>query len=274
LPVRTLKITLSAWPLFPGYRMHPCSWLSSAILASVWLATQLDKPGDARLRSICESRLKQIMIAVHNYHTDNECFPLPFKTNDSGKRIHSWQMVFCRNLDQQELYDRFKLNEPWVSPHHREAATADEHFAQARLQCPTESGVTSQGSQTSCFAIVGPRSVWQADSMVRLQDITDRTAGTMCIFESARSGVHWIEPRDRFVGQISLNIKAAYGQKNSSDHDSTFVFDDTGLLQSSVTNVGDGWDGSIFASLNFQRTSKTADCGRRWIAAAKMGGLF
>ena len=213
--------------------MHPCSWLSSAILASVWLATQLDKPGDARLRSICESRLKQIMIAVHNYHTDNECFPFPFKTNDSGKRIHSWQMGFCRHLDQQELYDRVKLNEPWDSPHHREAAAAAQHFAQTRIKYRAEPGDTNRGSQTSCFAIVGPRSVWQADSMVRLLDITDRTAGTMCLFEPARTST-------------IKSVKRRY----------------------------DGWDGSFFACLNFQRTSRTVDCGRRWITAAKMGGLF
>lgn len=214
------------------------------------------------------------MIAVQNYHTDNECFPFPFTTNDSGKRVQGRQMLVFPYLDQQELYDRIKLNEPWVSPHNREAAAAAEHFAKSRLRCPAESGDTNRGLQTSFFAIVGLRSVWQADRMVRRQDITDRTAGTMCIVESATSGVHWMEPRDRYVGQISLNIKAAYGQKNSSYHDSKFVFDDTGLLKSRVSNVGDAWDGSFFAGRNLQRTSGTVDCGPRWIAAARMGGLF
>lgn len=84
-----------------------------------------------------------------------------------------------------------------------------------------------------------------------------------------------MEPRDRFVGQISLNIKAAYGQKNSRDHGAEFVFEDarTSTIES-VKRRYDGWDGSFFAGLNFQRTSGTVDCSRRWIAAARMGGLF
>ena len=202
-------------------------------LARNCLFTQLDKPGDARLRSICESRLKQFMIAVHNYHTDNECFPFPFKTNDSGKRIQGRQMLVFPCRDQHELHDRSKLNEPGVSPHHRAATTAADKFAQTRLKYPAESGDTNRGSQTSFFAIVGLRSVWQAARMVRLLDITDRTAGTMCLFEPARTST-------------IKSVKRRY----------------------------DGWDGSFFACLNFQRTSKTVDCSRRWIAAARMGGLF
>ena len=81
-------------------------------------------------------------------------------------------------------------------------------------------------------------------------------------------------PRARYVGKISLNVNAAYGQKQSSYHGAEFVFEDarTSAIES-VKRRHAGWGGAVFAGLNFQQTSRTADCGRRWIAAEKMGGL-
>ncbi|MFT4559965.1 MAG: hypothetical protein ACI92S_005361 [Planctomycetaceae bacterium] len=224
------------------------------ILACLWFITKLGKPSDARLRSICKSSMKQIMIAVHNYHNDYDCFPPPFTTNDSGKRLHSWRTLILPYMEQHELYDRIKLNEPWDSPHNREAAAKSQHFAQSRLRCPAESGDTNRGLETNFLAIVGPRSVWQVDRSVRLSDITDGTANTICIAESATSGVHWMEPRDLYVGQMSWDINAVPGQGISSYHDSEFRFTDARPVNSGVSHVG-----ILDGSVRFLPTSISSD---------------
>ena len=74
---------------------------------------------EAARRVQCVNNLKQIALAMHNYHSANNAFPRPASLDEKGKPLLSWRVAILPYLEQQELYDKFKLDEPWDSPHNK-----------------------------------------------------------------------------------------------------------------------------------------------------------
>ena len=79
---------------------------------------------EAARRSQCVNNLKQIGLAMHNYHAQQNKFPGAAITNKQGKPLLSWRVAILPLLDQQGLYEKFKLDEPWDSPHNRALLTS------------------------------------------------------------------------------------------------------------------------------------------------------
>lgn len=67
----------------------------------------------------CKNNLKQIGIALHNYHSSHALFP-PTSTSDveqggwlvvpQSRHIHSWSNLLLPHIDQQNLYDQFNFD--------------------------------------------------------------------------------------------------------------------------------------------------------------------
>jgi hypothetical protein len=62
---------------------------------------------------------KKILLAVHNYNDRNGFFPPPAITDDAGRPLLSWRVALLPYLDQNELYQQFRLDEPWDGPHNK-----------------------------------------------------------------------------------------------------------------------------------------------------------
>ena len=66
------------------------------------------------------SKFKYIGLAMHNYAARAKSFPPAAITDGDGNRTLSWRVAILPYLDEKELYDQFRLDEPWDSPHNRE----------------------------------------------------------------------------------------------------------------------------------------------------------
>src|SRR5205085_3628183 len=73
------------------------------------------KAGD-RQRHKSINNLKQIMIAIHNHHDSNNHLPADIR-DKNGKPLLSWRVAILPFLMQDNLYQQFKLDEPWDSEH-------------------------------------------------------------------------------------------------------------------------------------------------------------
>ena len=71
---------------------------------------------EAAQRSTCKNNLKQIGLALHNYHDRYQSFPPAFVADENGKPMHSWRVLLLPYLDQADLYARYNFNEPWNGP--------------------------------------------------------------------------------------------------------------------------------------------------------------
>lgn len=147
----------------------------------------------------CTENLKQIGLAMQGYHQKYGCFPPAFVPDQNGKPKHSWRVLilpFLQEQKYQNLYAKYRFDEPWNSPHNM--ALADDMPRVYR--CPTDD--STDLLQTSYAMIVGPHAISDGASSRRLDEIKDRGAGTIMVADVSNAGIKWLEPRDLGVQEM------------------------------------------------------------------------
>ena len=80
---------------------------------------------EAARRTQCKNNLKQIGLAMHNYHDQFQCFPPGYISVDAATGMMSpleggsgagWAMMLLPQIDQSPLYNKFNLNLPIIDP--------------------------------------------------------------------------------------------------------------------------------------------------------------
>lgn len=167
---------------------------------------------NAWARSFCRDNLKQIGIALYDYHEAYGSFPPAFTTDAEGRRLHSWRVLLLPYLDKRELYDQIRLDEPWDSPHNASlAAGMPEVF-----RCPAD--LEAGELDTSYVMIVGPDTFADLPLPRSPSSIPDGAANTMIVAEMSDSAVHWMQPEDLRSDQMVLQVNAPVGEGIRSGH--------------------------------------------------------
>lgn len=178
------------------------------LLVALLLPAVSPAPKTAR-RAICQNNLRQISIAVQNYHDVYKSFPPAYVADETGKPMHSWRVLILPFLEQKPLYDQYRFDEPWDGPNNRQlAATSLKLF-----ECPSDGNPLT--GQTSYVAVVGPGTVWPGAKCISLSDITDGSENTILVVEVHNSGIQWMEPRDLDVSQMPMTINAKPATKGA-----------------------------------------------------------
>ena len=74
---------------------------------------------EARARLVSSNNLKQIGLAMHNYHDTHGAFPPAAVCDKTGKPMLSWRVLILPYIEEDALYKQFKLDEPWDSEHNK-----------------------------------------------------------------------------------------------------------------------------------------------------------
>ena len=152
-------------------------------------------PGAQRAarRTACRNNLKQIGLALHNYHDVHDGFPPAFTTDEEGRPLHSWRVLLLPHVDASPLYSRLDLSKPWNDPANLELLnerTPDVY------QCPgTSHRHASHARSTHYVAVTGEETAWPTEGTRRIADFVDGTTNTAIIVE-CDMGILWYEPRD------------------------------------------------------------------------------
>jgi hypothetical protein len=161
--------------------------------------------------SQCKNNLRHLGIALQNYHDTHGTFPPAYIADKNGRPMHSWRVLILPFIEQQALYSRYRFDEPWDGPNNRLlAAEVPDLF-----RCPSED---PESCDTSYVAVVGLETCWPEDKAVAFSQIRDGTSNTILVVESHRSGIHWMEPRDLHMGQMTLAVNPVHGQGICSCH--------------------------------------------------------
>jgi prepilin-type processing-associated H-X9-DG protein len=144
---------------------------------------------EAARRTQCVNNLRTIALAMHNYHSTNNAFPRPAITDGKGKLLLSWRVAILPFLDQQALYNRFKLDEPWDSPHNQ--ALLKE--MPTTYRCPTRAG--GDPSTTTYRVVTGNGALFDKDRDIGVANVTDGTSNTIMVVE-CEAPVPWTKPED------------------------------------------------------------------------------
>ncbi|MFH1923215.1 MAG: DUF1559 domain-containing protein, partial [Planctomycetota bacterium] len=166
------------------------AWIGSGVGLTLLLLCLLPVPGGgpAPPRSACANNLKQIGLALHNYHDDHGCFPPAYIADEDGRPMHSWRVLILPYMEQGPLYDQYRFDEPWDGPNNRQLANIPVRY----YACPRPGKQPS--TTTNYVAIVGPDTAWPESNTTTVGDFTDGTSNTLLVVEVANSGIHWMEP--------------------------------------------------------------------------------
>jgi hypothetical protein len=154
--------------------------------------TTLLRQGNAR--RVSQNNLKQIGLAMHNYHDTYKGFPPAALRNQAGKPLLSWRVAILPFIEENELYQQFKFDEPWDSPDNLKLIK----FMPRVFADPT--GKTKDVGRTYYQVFVGPGTAFEhlnrgAFANVRFSDITDGSSNTLMVVEAGRP-VIWTKPDD------------------------------------------------------------------------------
>jgi hypothetical protein len=146
---------------------------------------------EAARRMNASNNLKQIGLAMHNHHAAYRELPAPAITGDSGKPLLSWRVKILPFIEQQELYQQFRLDEPWDSPHNlRLVDEMPSTFEDPSAPAPPGHTVFKLPRAVgSPFEKVGePR---------KFRDMLDGLSNTLMVVETdVKDAVPWTKPDD------------------------------------------------------------------------------
>jgi hypothetical protein len=134
------------------------------------------------------NNLKQLALAMHNYHDVHGKFPAAAVLGADGKTTHSWRVALLPYLEQDHIYKKYRFDEPWDSP------------SNARLSMPMTPFLrhpqAPEGSSTSSYYVLtGPETIFAGSAGLRISEIADGTSNTILIVEAKRD-IPWMKPED------------------------------------------------------------------------------
>jgi hypothetical protein len=161
-----------------------------------------------------QSNLRQIAIAMHNYHNDYNRLPSPatFKggvallqpgKNDASKPYLSWRVALLPYLEHDHVFRQFNMNEPWDSEHNKK-------LIPLMPKCYKVPGAPDPGEGKTYLQVFSSPSrpagkqtfapMFEMGRGFTLGQITvqDGTSNTIMVAESANA-VIWTKPEDMLL---------------------------------------------------------------------------
>jgi hypothetical protein len=182
---------------------------SSGMYASLMMPV-IEKSRAAAIRAKGANNLKQLALAMHNYHDNEEYMPHAIYSKDGKTPLLSWRVALLPYLgaNAKELHKQFKLDEAWDSEHNKPlVAKMPEIFMDAEAPPGKEAGLTHYQ------VIVGGGAGFVAQKRsAKFEEITDGTSNTIMIV-TATSPVVWSKPEDIKYDPLKPLPKFGFGGK-------------------------------------------------------------
>lgn len=184
--ITSLRPKLRGDRLVIDYRSSVSMATIPILVGLLWPAVQAAREAARRMSS--SNNLKQIALAMHNYDEAYRHLPDAAIRNAEGEPLLSWRVAILPFIEEQELYERFRKDEPWDSPHN--IALLEEMpdvFASP--------GMPLMPGHTVYHAAVGEGMAFSPTELSRFQQFTDGLSNTIMVLEgNAASQVPWTSP--------------------------------------------------------------------------------
>ena len=160
----------------------------------VLLADIIEPLAAGSRRSERMNNMRQIVLAMLNYESANGSFPTRANFTEDGKPLLSWRVHILPYIEENELYERFKLDEPWDSPHNIKLLPlmpdvyVDPSFKQAR---------NNQAGKTRFVAPHGEGCLMSGREGTTFKQMTDGTSNSIAVVTVIpEAAVAWTKPTD------------------------------------------------------------------------------
>ena len=169
------------------------------------LSPAAQRPSEPARRMQCGYKLHQIGIALQNYHETYGSLPPAFTVDKNGRSLHSWRVLLLPFLEQRDLYEKIRLDEPWDSEYNQQfhsiqiGPNRDDPF-----QCPSAGlpGRFSRGKSTlttdlNCYysVVTGVNTPFPGAESTGFADMEKETKDIVFVVERLMP-VCWMDPNN------------------------------------------------------------------------------
>ena len=158
------------------------------LIASLLPAVQQAR--EAARRTQCNNNLKQIGLALHNYHDTFKLFPAAHLNDLEGEPKLSWRVSILPFLGEAGRYNAYQFDDAWDSPLNSGLLNP----LPLVYGCPSH---TPPGSTSTAYVtITGSNTALGDGKCVPLRDINDGTSNTLMVIEACGLNIPWMKPQD------------------------------------------------------------------------------
>ena len=159
--------------------------------SGLMLVQMVQKMRAAAAAAQSANNLKQIGLAMHNYLATYNHFPPQAIYDKDGKPLLSWRVLLLPYIEQQNLYNRFHLDEPWDSEHNKKLLQSVVKV----YTSPRQDEECVENHLTYYQGFAGKGAFFDGKKGLRIADFPDGLSNTLMIAEASK-GVPWTKPED------------------------------------------------------------------------------
>ncbi len=138
-----------------------------------------------------QNNMKQIALAMHSYHDAYGAMPAAAVLGKKGKPLLSWRVQILPFVEQDNLYQLIKRDEPWDSVHNKKVF--DDHPMPSVFEVV---GANKPGDKNTHMQVFrGNGAMFDLVKGIKLVEITDGTSNTIMV-ATAKTAVPWMKPDD------------------------------------------------------------------------------
>lgn len=173
---------------------------ATAPVAVALLLPAVQSARGAARRAQGMNNLKQIALAMHNYHDTFKTMPAAYSADEDGKQLLSWRVHILPFIEGQRLYEQFHFDEPWDSEHNKTLIAQMPEVYRAPGS-DAEPGKTNYlGVRGKDMIFIDPKRTERGGKWpqgTRFADIIDGTSNTIMVVEASdEEAVIWTKPED------------------------------------------------------------------------------
>ena len=186
----------------------PLSILLDPYAAVMSVFSDTYDPYDSTRHMECDERMRDLLLALRNYHESHGTLPPAYTVDENGKPLHSWRVLLLPYVGEQELYEKIRLDELWDSEYNRQFHEVQVGEYRA-YQCPTRRSTFFSNICSVCrknhklfrtancdySVVIGDETAFPGSKAVAFADITDGPANTILVVERLVP-VCWMDPNN------------------------------------------------------------------------------
>jgi hypothetical protein len=142
-------------------------------------------------RTVSANNLKQLALSVYNYESAHGHYPVAVTLGRKGKKLLSWRVEILPYVEQEALYKKFHLDEPWDSEHNLKVF--QENPMPKVFALPGSKSAAEKKTHYQVFVNNG--AMFDTATVFKVTDIKDGTSNTFMI-ATAATPVEWTRPDD------------------------------------------------------------------------------
>jgi hypothetical protein len=123
-----------------------------------------------------------------------------------GRPLYSWRVLLLPYIEQEELYNEFRLDEPWDSEHNIRLLER----MPATYAAPKHKRSRIPPNHTVCHVFVGPGTAFEGPAGIKMDDFPDGLSNTLLIVEAGEP-VPWTKPEEiEFQPDAELQLQCLF----------------------------------------------------------------